>query len=90
MMKLIEVFKFFMGIFGKHDLTTPIDGLPTHTPLPKNVLVEEPIIIMEDPLATTDCQELPEVQEVVVKVVPSNDEAYKSKEHFLPKGEYFE
>jgi hypothetical protein len=90
MMKLIEVFKFFMGIFGKHDLTTPIDGLPTHTSLPKNVLVEEPIIIMEDPLATTDCQELPEFQEVVLKVVPSNDEAYKSEKHFLPKGEYFE
>jgi len=90
MIKLIEIFKLFMGMFSKHKLTTPVEKPVIHTPLPKNVLVEEPIVIIEDPLATTDCQELPEVQEIVVKVTPSNDEAFKTVEHFLPKGEYFE
>lgn len=79
MIKILDVIKFLIGVFGKSNSKAPIENLPTETP----------VVIKEEMVVTTDIQEHIEPEEIVANIIPSNDEVYKSENHFLSKGQYF-
>jgi hypothetical protein len=89
--KLIEIFKFFMGISSSKKSTPTLPTTPTpqviEEPTIENPTIEEPTI--EDPIATTDISEILEIEKEPISEPQSPEEEFKSFEHFLPTGEYF-
>lgn len=88
-MKLLNIFKFLIGMFSKQNSITEVEKKSATQSLSKNITVEKPIIIIEDPLATTDVKEKANIEKEIITQQPSLDEEYKLKKHFLPKTQYF-
>lgn len=80
-MKLL--LKLISAILGKSKTTTP----PAKKKEVKEVVEKKAEI---DCSATTGIEEIPEIEKDVIDEEPSAEEQYKSEEHFLPEGEYFE
>ena len=83
-MKLLNIFKFLIGMFSKQNSITQVEKKSATQSLPKNITVKKPIVIIEDPLATTDVKENVNIEKEIITQQPSLDEEYKLKKHFLP------